>query len=138
MSIRNLLIVEDNPGDVDLIIDSLREGAYEITVLADGHEAIEYLTCRALPGDGRLPDLILLDLNLPKLGGSEVLAEMAKSEELRMIPTVVLTSSDAERDVVQSYRLGANCYVRKPGDLRSYQAAVREIEQFWFSSASLP
>ncbi len=138
VSKRQLLVVEDNPGDIDLVLESLTEGAYEITVLQDGQEALRYLKREAPYGGSARPDLILLDLNLPKLTGNEVLATMARCEELRGIPTVVLTSSDSERDIVQSYQLGANCYVRKPGDLHSYQAAVREIEQFWFSAVCLP
>lgn len=138
MSKRRLLIIEDNPGDVDLVLDSLADGAYEITVVSDGHQAVRFLHREAEYATVEPPDLILLDLNLPKLSGADVLAEMARHEDLKVIPTVVLTSSDAERDIVESYRLGANCYIRKPGDLHSYQAAVREIEQFWFSSVRLP
>ncbi|MCA9640323.1 MAG: response regulator [Polyangiaceae bacterium] len=138
MSKHKLLIVEDNPGDVDLVLDSLTAGAYDITVLNDGHAAIRYLRREAEYAAVHTPDLILLDLNLPKLGGVDVLAAMALNDDLRSIPTVVLTSSDAERDVADSYRLGANCYVRKPGDLHSYQAAVQAIEEFWFSAVRLP
>ncbi|MEZ4369696.1 MAG: response regulator [Polyangiaceae bacterium] len=138
MSKLKLLIVEDNPGDVDLVLDSLTEGAYDITVLNDGHSAIRYLRRELEYAGVEHPDLILLDLNLPKMGGVDVLAAMGQDEVLKVIPTVVLTSSDAERDVSESYRLGANCYVRKPGDLRSYQAAVQVIEEFWFSAVCLP
>lgn len=138
MSRHKLLIVEDNPGDVDLVLDSLTDGAYDITVLNDGHSAIRYLRRESEYAAVEHPDLILLDLNLPKMGGVDVLAAMAQDEALKVIPTVVLTSSDAERDVSESYRLGANCYVRKPGDLRSYQAAVQVIEEFWFSAVCLP
>ncbi len=85
-----------------------------------------------------LPDLILLDLNLPKMSGQEVLAEIKKHESLRAIPVVILTSSDAEQDIVKSYRLGANCYVTKPVGLEAFQAIVRSVENFWFTVVKLP
>jgi CheY-like chemotaxis protein len=135
-----VLLVEDNPGDAHLTRDTLEQSKLlvHITVTTDGEDALDYLLARGNYVGAELPDLIVLDLNLPKLGGREVLAEMKQHEQLRTIPVVVLTSSDAERDVVMSYQLGASCYVTKPVGLEAFQAIVRYIESFWFTVVKLP
>ena len=135
-----VLLVEDNPGDAHLTRDTLEQSKLlvDITVTTDGEDALDYLLARGNYVGAELPDLIVLDLNLPKLGGREVLAEMKQHEQLRSIPVVVLTSSDAERDVVMSYPLGASCYVTKPVGLEAFQANVRSIESFWFTVVKLP
>jgi CheY-like chemotaxis protein len=134
-----VLLVEDNPGDADLTKETLESGRLhlEIDVATDGAMAIELLT-RRLESQEPLPDLILLDLNLPKLDGRGVLAEMKKNEALRRIPVVILTSSDAERDILESYDLGANCYVTKPVGIEAFQSIVRSVNDFWFTVVKLP
>src|SRR6266540_1684398 len=129
-----VLLVEDNPGDADLTRETLETGKLhiELSLAKDGVEAIELLRRNSLPGGVR-PDLILLDLNLPRKDGREILAEIKADDNLKHIPVVILTSSDAERDVAQSYALGANCYVTKPVDLRAFQTIVHAVESFWFS-----
>jgi CheY-like chemotaxis protein len=135
-----VLLVEDNPGDADLTMETLEDGRLhlEITVAIDGAEALDRLLRRPPYENAERPDLILLDLNLPKVGGREVLAQVKQHPSLRAIPIVILTSSDAEQDIVKSYDLGANCYVTKPVGLESFQAIVRAIEGFWFSAVRLP
>ena len=135
-----VLLVEDNPGDADLTCETFETSrlSLEIHVVSDGAEALDYLLKRRSHVNATTPSLVLLDLNLPKIGGREVLAEMRQHDELRMVPVVVLTSSDAERDIVESYRLGANCYVTKPVDLQAFQGIVRAIEGFWFNVVRLP
>jgi two-component system, chemotaxis family, response regulator Rcp1 len=138
-----VLLVEDNPGDVDLIRDALEDVAphLEITVVGDGAEALAYLS----HGSGSvgdhvrpIPDLVLLDLNVPKISGHEVLSEIRKTLDLRTLPIVVVTSSDATRDIVTSYNLGANSYVTKPGELAAFQSTVRALGNFWCNVARLP
>jgi CheY-like chemotaxis protein len=135
-----VLLVEDNPGDTDLICDTLALGAtaLEITVMVDGAAAADYLLRKGAHAGAETPDLVLLDLNLPKLDGRQVLVEMRQHARLRPIPVIVLTSSDAESDIARSYAVGASCYVTKPGDLASFQSAVRAIDEFWFTVAKLP
>ena len=135
-----VLLVEDNPGDSDLICDTLELGArsLEITIMVDGADAADYLLRKGAHGNAATPDLVLLDLNLPKLDGRQVLAEMKQHARLRPIPVIVLTSSDAESDISRSYAAGASCYVTKPVDLASFQSCVRAIEAFWFTVAKLP
>lgn len=142
MTPRRVLLVEDNPGDADLIRDTLEAGArpLDLAVVDDGARATDYL--RQIADDPALahrrPHLVVLDLNLPKRDGRAVLAEIRKHHRLRAIPVVVLTSSDAERDIVASYEAGASCYVTKPGDLATFQAVVRAIDSFWLGVAKLP
>jgi CheY-like chemotaxis protein len=135
-----VLLVEDNPGDADLTKETLEDGKLfiELAVVIDGMQALAYLQRQPPYENATRPDLILLDLNLPKVSGTEVLAEMKKHPPLRSIPVVVLTSSDAERDVVTSYQLGAACYITKPVGLEAFQAIVRSIEGFWFTVVKLP
>jgi two-component system, chemotaxis family, response regulator Rcp1 len=135
-----VLLVEDNPGDADLTQETLESNRLlvEISVVVDGEQAIDFLLTRGNYSDVEFPDLVILDLNLPKMDGREVLAEMKQHERLRMIPVVILTSSDAERDIAQSYALGANCYVTKPVDLVAFQSIVKSIDGFWFTVVKLP
>ena len=135
-----ILLVEDNPGDVRLTQEALKENKNRnnLHVAKDGVEAMNFL--RRINGfkDAPRPDLILLDLNLPKKDGREVLAEIKTDEKLRSIPVVILTTSDAEDDVAKSYQMYANCYIRKPIDLNRFIEVVRIIENFWLSIVELP
>jgi len=135
-----VLLVEDNPGDVRLTQEVLREGkiSNRISVTIDGVEALAFLRREAAFADAPRPDLILLDLNLPKKDGREVLAEIKDDESLRQIPVVVLTTSKAEEDIVRSYELYANCYITKPVDFEQFIAVVRSIENFWLCLVRLP
>jgi len=135
-----LLLVEDNPGDARLTQEALRDGKVynKLTVVPDGVEAMAYLRREGRYAGARQPDLILLDLNLPKKDGREVLQEIKADERLRRIPVVVLTSSNAEQDVLKSYGLHANCYVTKPVDLDQFMGAVKAIENFWLTVVTLP
>jgi CheY-like chemotaxis protein len=135
-----VLLVEDNPGDVRLMQESLREGKLRVSlaVAADGEEALALLRREAPYAAAARPDLILLDLNLPRKDGREVLAEIKADPHLRRIPVVVLTSSQAEKDIAISYDLNANCYVTKPVDLQQFMSVVRSIEEFWLTVVTLP
>lgn len=131
-----ILLVEDNPGDVILIREAFKEGRVpsRMTVVGDGEEAIRHLKHES----ANLPDLILLDLNLPKKDGREVLRIVKCYPELRRIPILVLTTSSDQRDVLEAYRLHANSYLTKPTDLEEYFTLVRAIETFWMKHARLP
>ena len=133
-----ILLVEDNPGDVRLTKEALREAKVRnrLHVAGDGIDALEMLRA---DGDGRVrPDIILLDLNLPRKDGREVLADLKSDPELRRIPVVVVTSSEAEQDVLRSYDLHANCYITKPVDLEQFLQVVKSIEDFWLTIVKLP
>lgn len=138
---RLILLVEDNPADADLIQESLAEGSSgaKVDLAVHGEAAIDYLS-RKNPAGGFLPfpQLILLDLNLPRLDGRQVLFELKARDDLRHIPVVILSSSTAEKDVIQSYELGASCYLIKPHDFYSFRRMVQAIENFWFAVAELP
>ncbi len=136
----HILLVEDNPGDADLTRDALESGKVlvRLTVVADGEQALAYLRRQPPHEQAERPDLILLDLNLPRLSGREVLTEVKSDESLRAIPVVVLTSSDAANDISKSYALGANCYVTKPVGLAEFQTIVQTVENFWFMVVKLP
>lgn len=135
-----ILMVEDNPGDVRLTQEALKEGRLwnHLTVAQDGIEAMEYLRRSGRFAKASFPDLILLDLNLPKKDGREVLAEIKSDEKLKLIPVVILTTSRAEEDIVKSYKLHANCYITKPVDFPQFASVVRSIEDFWFTVVKLP
>jgi len=135
-----ILLVEDNPGDVRLTIEALKEGKVlnRLTVARDGEEAMAALRREGRFADTRRPDIILLDLNLPKKDGREVLEEIKKDPILQIIPTVILTTSKDEQDVLKSYKLHANCYITKPVDLAQFLAVVKAIEDFWFTVVVLP
>ena len=134
------MLVEDNPGDVRLTQEALTEGklSSNLEVVIDGQQAIEYLHRKGPYADAIRPDLILLDLNLPKKDGREVLKELKTDGNLKRIPVVVLTTSKAPEDVLQAYGLNANCYIAKPIDLEQFIEVVRSIEHFWLSVATLP
>lgn len=136
----DILLVEDNPGDVRLTEEALREGKVRnrLSVVNDGVEAIEYLRCQGKYIEATMPDLILLDLNLPRKDGRQVLEEIKDDNKLRIIPVVVLTTSAAEEDILKSYNLHANCYITKPVDLEQFLKVVRSIEDFWLSIVKLP
>jgi two-component system, chemotaxis family, response regulator Rcp1 len=136
----NLLIVEDNPGDVRLIREALREGLVrnKIYSVADGEEAMAYLYKQDNFSEAPRPDLILLDLNLPRKDGREVLAEIKSDKDLNSIPVVILTSSEAEKDILKAYDLNANCFITKPVELDQFLSVVRSIENFWLSVVKLP
>src|SRR3990167_9047634 len=135
-----ILLVEDNLGDVRLTQEGLREGKIHnhLSVVMDGEEAITFLRRQGNHARAPRPDLILLDLNLPKKDGREVLAEIKADPQLRRIPVVVLTTSAADQDIVASYDLAANCYVTKPVSFDAFLEVVRSIEEFWFSIVRLP
>ncbi|MBL8362714.1 MAG: response regulator [Rubrivivax sp.] len=135
-----VLLVEDNPGDADLTRETLEAGRLhlEIDVVVDGEQALDYLLQRPPYAGKPMPDLVLLDLNLPRISGREVLEEIRRQPRLRKVPIVILTSSDAEQDIVRSYELGANCYVTKPVGFEAFQTVVRSVEGFWFTIVRLP
>lgn len=135
-----ILLVEDNPGDVRLTIEALKEGKIlnNLFVAKDGIEALDYLRRNSDFGDASTPDLIFLDLNLPRKDGREVLSEIKQDPDLRRIPVVVLTTSDAEQDILRSYDLHANCYVTKPVDLDRFLSVVESITDFWLHVVRLP
>ncbi len=136
----NILLVEDNPGDVRLTKEALKEGKVRnnLHVAADGEEALAFLRQEGRHAGAGRPDLILLDLNLPKKNGREVLAEIKEDPELKRIPVVILTSSKAEQDIIRSYNLHANCYITKPVDLEQFLTVVQSIENFWLTVVMLP
>ncbi len=135
-----ILLVEDNPGDVRLTKEALKEAKVinNLTVLKDGVEALAFLRQQGPYDNAVVPHLILLDLNLPKKDGREVLAEIKADEKLKRIPVVVLTTSQDEQDVFRSYNLHANCYVTKPVDLEQFMTVVKSIEDFWLGIVMLP
>ncbi len=135
-----ILMVEDDEQDVDLTVRALRDGKVRnvLHAVSDGEEALDYLYRRGKHAEAARPDLILLDLNLPKMDGREILAEIKKDPGLRIIPVVILTTSDAHKDVLESYHLHANCYVNKPVNLDQFIRVVRSIEDFWMTIVVLP
>ncbi len=135
-----VLLVEDNPGDAQLTRIALEDGKMHInlSVVDDGVEAMAFLRRQALYIDSPHPDLILLDLNLPRKDGREVLAEIKADEILRRIPVVILTTSQAEEDIIRAYNLCANCYISKPVDFDQFIKIVQSIEDFWFTIVKLP
>ncbi|MBU1076872.1 MAG: response regulator [Spirochaetes bacterium] len=136
----NILLVEDNPADVRLTREALINAKVKnsMIVAKDGVEAMECLLKKNKFKDNPLPDLILLDLNLPKKDGREVLAEIKENKDLKRIPVVILTTSKAEEDVLKSYNLHANCYITKPVELDQFVEVVRSIEDFWLTIVKLP
>ena len=135
-----ILLVEDNPGDVGLVQEAMRTAKItnRMHLAEDGVEAIEFLRRRGRFGEAPRPDLILLDLNLPRKDGREVLAEIKTDPDLKRIPVVVLTTSDAEEDVLRAYNLHVNCYVTKPVDFAKFMQVVRQIDEFWVKVVTLP
>jgi CheY-like chemotaxis protein len=135
-----ILLVEDNPGDVRLTREALREGKvhHNLHVTVDGVAALAYLHREGEHAGAARPDLILLDLNIPKKDGRQVLTEIKADPALSRIPVVVLTTSQAEEDVARTYALHANCYINKPVDFDQFMRVVKAIEDFWFSIVRLP
>ncbi|MGK0316834.1 MAG: chemotaxis family two-component system response regulator Rcp1 [Saprospiraceae bacterium] len=136
----NVLLVEDNPGDVRLTQEAFKEAKISINldVTMDGAEAIKFLRKEGEYADVVTPDLILLDLNLPKKDGREVLKEIKTDDTLKRIPVVVLTTSNAEQDILKSYNLHVNCYINKPVDFEKFFDIIQKIEEFWLTTAILP
>ena len=135
-----ILLVEDNPGDVRLTREAFRDGrvSNNLNVVADGVEALAFLRRQGAYDDAPRPGLVLLDLNLPRKDGREVLEEIKSDPALRRIPVVVLTTSEAEADILRSYDLNANCYITKPVDFEQFLLVVKSIEQFWLTIVQLP
>jgi CheY-like chemotaxis protein len=135
-----ILLVEDNPGDIRLTKEALKEGKVlnQLTVVQDGVEALTCLRRQGKYAHARRPDLILLDLNLPKKDGRAVLAEIKNDDTLKRIPVVILTTSQDEQDVLKSYSLHANCYITKPVELEQFISVVKAIEDFWLGIVVLP
>ena len=136
----NILLVEDNLGDIRLTQEAFKEGKVRnnLITVRDGVGAMAYLRQEGAYTNAVRPDLILLDLNLPKKDGREVLAEIKSDERLKIIPVVVLTTSDAEQDILETYNLHVNCYIKKPVDLDQFIKVVRCIEDFWVETVTLP
>ena len=135
-----VLLVEDDPGDVLMTKEAFADNKVKnnLSVVTDGVEALAFLRREGKYADAPYPDLILLDLNLPKMDGREVLAEIKADDRLSHIPVVVLTTSGANEDILASYRLHANCFITKPVDLEQLTKVVQGIEQFWFTLVKLP
>jgi two-component system, chemotaxis family, response regulator Rcp1 len=136
----DIFLIEDNPGDIRLTQEALKEGKIlnNLTIAQDGVEALEMLRHGGKNRNPFHPDLILLDLNLPKMDGREVLAELKSDPDLQRIPVVILTTSSSEEDIINSYNLHANCYVTKPLDIDQFISRVKSIEDFWFTIVTLP
>ena len=135
-----ILLVEDNPGDVRLTVEALRDAkvANELHVVGNGEEAIDFLRQQGKHVDAPRPDIVLLDLNLPRLDGRDVLSDIKSDPSLATIPIIVLTSSTAEADIQRSYELHANCFISKPVDFSEFLSAVRSLEGFWLKIVRLP
>jgi chemotaxis family two-component system response regulator Rcp1 len=135
-----ILLVEDSVADVELTEEGLKEGKvwHHLNVARDGVEAMKFLRRQGKYADAPEPDLILLDLNMPKKDGREVLGEIKADECLKHIPVVILTTSQAEQDILKSYELHANCYITKPVDLEQFFAVIKTLEDFWFTVVRLP
>ena len=137
---RVVLLVEDSPGDVRLTKEAFHDAdpQIDLRVAVDGVEAMAYLRREGVHSDAASPDFILLDLNLPKMDGREVLSHIKEDDDLKTIPTVILTTSDAEADILTSYKLQANCYLSKPVQLEEFESLVKSINDFWLTRVKLP
>ena len=135
-----ILLIEDSPGDIRLTKEALKEGKIlnRLHVATDGVEGMAFMRRQGVYADAPRPDLVLLDLNMPKKDGREVLAEIKGDEDLKRIPVVILTTSQAEEDILRTYDLNANCFVTKPVDLEQFIQVVQDIENFWLSVVKLP
>ena len=135
-----VLLVEDSPGDVRLTREAFRDANSFITlhVVSDGVEAMAFLKREGAYANAPRPDFILLDLNLPRMDGREVLAQIKGDDSMKTIPTIILTTSDSEADILKSYQLHANCYLTKPVQLNAFKVLVKSVSEFWFSKAKLP
>lgn len=136
----DVLLIEDSPGDVRLTQEAFREAnpAIRLHVASDGVEAMAFLQREGAHARAPRPDIILLDLNLPRMDGREVLSRIKDDDQLKTIPTVILTTSDAEADITKSYQLKANCYLTKPVQLDQFESLVKSINEFWLTKARLP
>jgi two-component system, chemotaxis family, response regulator Rcp1 len=137
---RTVLLVEDSPGDVRLTQEAFRDAdrSIELHVATDGVEAMAFLRREGIHAGAPRPDFILLDLNLPRMDGREVLARIKENDDLKTIPTVILTTSDAQADILTSYQLRANCYLSKPVQLEEFESLVKSINDFWLTTVKLP
>ena len=137
---KEILLVEDSPGDVRLTQEAFRDAnrSIHLHVAADGVEAMAFLRKEGAHVNAPRPDIILLDLNLPRMDGREVLARIKEDDNLKTIPTVILTTSDTEADIVKCYQLQANCYLSKPVQLEAFELLVRSINDFWMTKVKLP
>jgi len=137
---REILMVDDNPADIDLTTEVLARSKadFHVNAVNDGVEAISFLRRQGKYANAPLPDLVVLDLNLPRKNGCEVLSSIKTDPALAKIPVVIFTTSQASNDITRSYNLGANCYLRKPGNLPEFIAVVQSMAQLWLSFASLP
>lgn len=140
MSSIEILLVEDNPGDIELTKEALEQGKLKnnINVCEDGEEALDYLLRRNQYEDAKRPDLIFMDLNLPKLNGRDVLKTIKEDSDLMSIPVVILSSSEAAKDIQSTYNLHANCFVSKPVQIDDFMRVVQTVEYFWFDIVKLP
>lgn len=136
----HILLIEDNPGDILLTLEAFKEVRLKntVTVLKDGEEALLYLRRQGQYRDARMPDIVLLDINLPKVDGKEVLAAIKHDDSLKTIPVVMLTTSDSEKDVMDAYCNHANCYITKPVDFGKFMEVVKALENFWITIVKLP
>jgi chemotaxis family two-component system response regulator Rcp1 len=136
----DILLIEDNPGDIRLTREALKEGKVinNLYTITDGIEAINFLKKQDIYKNAITPDLILLDLNLPKKDGREVLKEIKEDNKLKLIPVVILTTSKEEQDIIKSYNMYANCYITKPVELESFIKVIKSIEDFWLTIVKLP
>jgi len=136
----HILLIEDNEGDIILTLEALNEGKIhnKVFVVRDGFEALQFLQQEGKHERALLPDLILLDINLPKIDGKEVLTAIKTDERLKKIPVIMLTTSSAEKDIIDSYNRYANCYITKPVNLNAFMEVVRSIEDFWIGVVQLP
>ena len=133
---KDILLIEDNPDDETLALRALKKNQIinEVIIVRDGKEALDYLFCKGIYSDrniGNQPELILLDLKLPKIDGLEILQEIRKNKATKYLPVVILTSSDEEKDLVESYKLGANSYIRKPVDFEKFQKSIFDLSLYW-------
>jgi len=136
----HILMVEDNPDDIELTVEALKDARVGnfLSVVQDGEEALSYLRRQGKYRQAARPDLILLDLNMPRKNGRDVLREVKNDPELKRIPVVILTTSQAEEDILHTYDLHANCYITKPVDFNQFLKVVRSIEDFWLTVVKLP
>jgi two-component system, chemotaxis family, response regulator Rcp1 len=136
----DILLIEDNPGDIRLTQEAFKDGRItnRLNVVMDGEEALLYLRKSGKYAQVNMPDLILLDLNLPKKDGREVLAEIKADPQLKFIPVIILTTSSAEQDIINTYAHHANCYIMKPVDFNQFMTVIRTIESFWLTIVKLP
>ena len=135
-----ILLVEDNEGDIVLTVEALREAKIhnKVVVVRDGEEALSYLYREGKYTDAEMPDIIFLDINLPRIDGKEVLTKIKNDDRLKFIPVVILTTSDSENDIMESYSNHANCYITKPVDFNKFLQVVNMIKDFWITLVRLP